>query len=81
AFVLLVIGLLVAIGLSTAYSFITIKRIFFGPPSPEISNEPTKERRDLLFPIIVIAIIGILLFFWPAIFIDPLSNLVRSLLR
>jgi NADH-quinone oxidoreductase subunit M len=79
AFALLIIGLLIAIGLSTAYSFITMKRIFFGHPSPEISEVRVKRRKTLLLPIVVIAVVGILLFFFPTIFIDPLTRAVSSL--
>jgi NADH-quinone oxidoreductase subunit M len=80
AFVLLVIGLLVAIGLSTAYSFITMKRIFFGrSSSDEEHGERVEGRKRILLPITVVAIVGILLFFYPAIFIDPLINLINRL--
>jgi NADH-quinone oxidoreductase subunit M len=79
AFALLIIGLLIAIGLSTAYSFITMKRIFFGSPSPEISEVRIIRRKTLLLPIVVIAVVGILLFFFPTIFIDPLTKAVSSL--
>ena len=75
AFVLLVIGLLVAIGLSTAYAFITMKRIFFGQPSPDQpKGEGLEVKKTILIPIIIIAIVGILLFFFPGIFIDPLTK-------
>jgi NADH-quinone oxidoreductase subunit M len=79
AFSLLVVGLLIAIGLSTAYSFITMKRIFFGHPKPEISEVRIERRKTLTLPIVVIAVVGILLFFFPTIFIDPLTRAVSSL--
>ena len=79
AFVLLVIGLLVAIGLSTAYAFITMKRIFFGQPSPDQpKGEGLEVKKAILIPIIIIAVVGILLFFFPGIFIDPLTKFVSS---
>jgi len=79
AFVLLVIGLLVAIGLSTAYAFITMKRIFFGSSSSEETRgEGLEVKKFILLPIVVIAVIGILLFFFPGIFIDPLIKFVSS---
>jgi NADH-quinone oxidoreductase subunit M len=82
AFALLVVGLLVAIGLSTAYSFITIKRIFFGHLSPEVHQEGSLEGgRSLLFPILIIAIIGVLLFFFASIFINPLIDFAKSQLH
>ena len=75
AFILLVIGLLVAIGLSTTYAFITMKRIFFGQPSPDQpKGEGLEINKTILIPIIIIAAVGILLFFFPQIFIDPLTK-------
>ncbi len=75
SFILLVIGLIVAIGLSTGYAFVTMRRIFFGQPSPdqpEIHN--FKIDKAILIPIVIIAVVGVLLFFFPGIFIDPLTK-------
>lgn len=78
AFVLLVIGLLVAIGLSTAYAFITMKRIFFGPSnSEEAKSEGPEAKKFILVPIIILAVIGVLLFFFPQVFIDPLTSFIE----
>lgn len=79
AFVLLVVGLLVAVSLSTAYSFITMKRIFFGHASSEIGEGKADGRIGILLPVIVIAVVGVVLFFYPAVFIDPLINFVKGL--
>ena len=77
AFVLLVIGLLVAIGLSTAYAFITMKRIFFGPStSEETRGEGLEVKKLILLPIIIVAVVGVLLFFFPQVFIDPLTKFI-----
>lgn len=77
AFTCLVSGLVVAIGLSTAYAFITMKRIFFG----EIS-EKLKGARDggasLMVTTAIIAAAGLILFFYPNIFIDPLISFTRE---
>ena len=77
AFVLLVIGLLVAIGLSTAYAFITMKRIFFGPStSEETRGEGLEVKKFILLPIMIVAVVGVLLFFFPQVFIDPLTKFI-----
>ena len=80
SFILLVIGLIIAIGLSTGYAFITMKRIFFGQPSP---NQPEAEgleiNKAIYIPIIVIAVVGVLLFFFPGIFINPLIKFTSAL--
>jgi NADH-quinone oxidoreductase subunit M len=79
AFILMVIGLLVAIGLSTAYAFITMKRIFFGQPSPDQpKGEGLEVKKAILIPIIIIAVVGVLLFFFPGIFIDPLTKFLSA---
>jgi NADH-quinone oxidoreductase subunit M len=79
AFVLLVVGLLIAIGLSTAYSFITMKRIFFGSSSSEETpREGLELKKSILIPIVVVAVVGVLLFFFPGIFIDPLIKFVST---
>jgi NADH-quinone oxidoreductase subunit M len=75
AFILMVIGLLVAIGLTTAYAFITMKRIFFGQPSPDQpKSEGLEINKAILIPIIIVAVVGVLLFFFPGVFIDPLTK-------
>ena len=80
SFILLVIGLIIAIGLSTGYAFITMKRIFFGQPSP---NQPEavglEIDKSIYIPIIIIAVVGVLLFFFPQVFIDPLIKFTSTL--
>ncbi len=71
--------LLIGIGLSTAYAFLTMKRIFFGEPS-EASGEAKDAGLGLLGPMIVVAAVGVLLFIWPSILIDPLMTALRQLL-
>jgi NADH-quinone oxidoreductase subunit M len=78
-FVTVLILLLIGIGLSTAYSFVTMRRIFFGKAS-EASNNAREAGADLLGPMIVIAATGLLLFLLPQLLIDPLiSSLARML--
>lgn len=79
AFIMVVIGLLIAIGLSTAYSFITMKRVFFGRAQSKIPEGKIRGRKLLLIPIGAIAVVGILLFFFPSVFIDPLMKVVNSI--
>ncbi len=78
-FVALLAVLLIGIGLSTAYAFLTMKRIFFGEPS-EAARKATEAGMGLLGPMIVIAAVGIALFIWPRFLIDPLMASLRILL-
>ncbi len=76
-FIGLVIGLLVAIGLSTAYSFITIRKIFFGSLPEELHIH--KASSTLLISVAAIAAVGIFFFLYPSILIDPLVELISGL--
>jgi len=76
-FLALVIGLVVAVGLSTAYAFITIKRIFFGIISERA--EKALEGQWILAPIIIVAAVSMLLFFFPSFFIEPLRQFIGML--
>jgi NADH-quinone oxidoreductase subunit M len=80
SFIFLVIGLIVAIGLSTGYAFVTMKRIFFGQPSPDQPQiADLKIGKAILIPIVAIAVVGVLLFFFPSIFIEPLTKFASNL--
>jgi len=68
-YILLAIGLLVAIGLSTAYSFITMRRIFYGPLRVEEAREASSS---LWGPLLAFAVLGIVFFLLASILIDPL---------
>ncbi|MCD6244191.1 MAG: NADH-quinone oxidoreductase subunit M [Candidatus Korarchaeota archaeon] len=74
-----VLFLLVGIGLSTAYSFITMRRIFFGHPS-EAAGEAKEAGITLLGPMIIIAAVGLLLFLVPQLLVDPMIRALESLL-
>jgi NADH-quinone oxidoreductase subunit M len=78
-FTLIVALLLVGIGLSTAYSFVTMRRIFFGHES-EASEHAKEAGYGLLLPMIVIAAMGLLLFLVPQLLIDPMIRSLNSLL-
>jgi len=74
-----VLFLLIGIGLSTAYSFITMRRIFFGHPS-EAAGEAKEAGITLLGPMIIIAAVGLLLFLVPQLLVDPMIRALESLL-
>lgn len=71
--------LLVGIGLSTAYSFVTMRKIFFGRES-EAAEHASEAGYDLLGPMIVIAAMGLILFLVPQLLIDPMVNSLGLLL-
>lgn len=80
SFIPLVAGLVVAIGLSTGYAFVTMKRIFFGETG-EKTEKAEEARRSLIIPMAIIAAVGVVLFIVPYIFIDPLVNFLTSYLK
>ena len=79
AFVAMIAGLLVAIGLSTAYAFVTMKRMFFGDVVERL-RDAKEARLGILAPMVVIAVVGTLLFIFPQIFLQPLLDSLRALL-
>ena len=72
--------LLIGIGLSTAYSFITMKRIFYGEV-PDQLKDAREAPNGLIIPILVIAIVGVLSFIIISIFLDPLLTYLPSFLQ
>lgn len=78
-FVAVVALLLVGIGLSTAYSFVTMRRIFFGRES-EAAEHASEAGYSLLAPMMVIAALGLLLFLLPQLVIDPMISSLNHLL-
>ncbi len=70
--------LLIAIGLSTAYAFLTMKRAFYGS-LPDHLRGSHEAQEGLLVPIAVLAALGILSFFLASVFIDPLISYLHAL--
>ncbi len=65
---------LVSLGITPAYSFVTMKRVFFGP----LGNQGVKEGTlMLLIPMVVIAIFGLLFFIFPGVLLTPLYAYLR----
>jgi len=79
-FILMVVSLVIAIGLSTGYAFVTMKRIFFGETS-EKTEKAEEAGKDLIIPMAVIAALGVVLFVVPSIFINPLMSFLTSYLK
>ena len=67
--VVLASALILALGVSAAYSFIAMRRIFFGQPRLGEAAEPGQ----LVAPILVIMAVGFLLFLAAPMFVEPLS--------
>lgn len=80
ALVLVSILLVVATGITAAYSFFTLKRIFLGKLPSKLKGEPVRRWSTLTATMGVIMVAGIVLFFYPAVFIDPLKNFLEPLL-
>jgi NADH-quinone oxidoreductase subunit M len=76
-FVFTLITLLVAVGISFVYAFITMKRIFFGSISNMIREDAKDGTLSLMITVAIIASIGLSLFFYPNLFIDPLTSFTK----
>jgi NADH-quinone oxidoreductase subunit M len=58
---LISVAFLIALSVSAAYSFITMRRIFYGQPRSEI--EKSEVRDSLLLSIMLVVIVGLVVFF------------------
>ncbi len=74
------LALLLGIGLSTAYAFLTMKRVFYGELKEELSSAKEAER-SYWAPLIVLAALGILTFILASPIIDPLVSQIQAVMR
>ncbi|MFQ5710838.1 MAG: NuoM family protein [Candidatus Geothermarchaeales archaeon] len=79
SFTAMIVVLVVAIGLSTAYAFVTMKRVFFGELSERLKEEGREAGWILIGSITVIAAVGVFLFLYPTIFIDSLVQMISNI--
>ncbi len=74
--IVLIIAILAitAVGLTIAYTFWSIKRIFFGPMSPELANNDKIRDPPVLMwlPILILGTISILIGLYPKFILDLL---------
>ena len=77
AFVSIGLALLVGIGLSTAYAFLTMKRAFYGQ-LPEHLREAHEATPGLLVPMAILAAMGIVSFFLVYTMLDPMLAYLGS---
>jgi NADH-quinone oxidoreductase subunit M len=80
ALVLISITLVVATGITAAYSFFTLKRIFLGKLPRGFGGGPVRGWSNLTVVVAIVAIVGVVLFFYPAVFIDPLKDFLGTIL-
>jgi len=72
------LALLVGIGLSTAYAFLTMRRIFYGPLR---LSEAREAKSQLLLPLALLAAMGIASFLLASPLIDPLVTQLSQVIR
>ena len=70
-------ALLVGVGLSTAYAFLTMRRIFYGPLRVEGARE---ARAGLWGPLLLLAALGVASFVIASPLIDPTVEVVGSVI-
>ncbi|MEZ0345882.1 MAG: complex I subunit 5 family protein [Infirmifilum sp.] len=71
------IALLLGIGLSTAYAFLTMRRIFYGPLRVDNAHEALKQ---LLAPLVILAALGVVSFILASPLIDPLVSQLSKMM-
>ncbi len=62
ALVLLAAALIVALGVSGAYSFITMRRIFYGQPRSEKAKEAAEDKDSLVWSTLALLVVGFIVF-------------------
>ncbi|MEM0087330.1 MAG: NADH-quinone oxidoreductase subunit M, partial [Thermofilum sp.] len=70
-------ALVVGVGLSTAYAFLTMRRVFYGPLRVENAREAA---RGLWAPLAVLAALGILSFIAASPLVDPTVRVIAAVL-
>lgn len=70
-----------AIALTVTYTFWSVKRIFFGPLKPNLSNDEIKDPPlTMSIPLILLAVVSIILGLYPKPLMDLLHFVIRSVL-
>ncbi|MHC1583668.1 MAG: proton-conducting transporter transmembrane domain-containing protein, partial [Methanosarcinales archaeon] len=63
-----------AVALTIAYTFWSVKRIFFGPLNPNLPNDNTRDPPALMWiPLILLAVVSIILGLYPKPMMDLFS--------
>ncbi|RKX21471.1 NADH-quinone oxidoreductase subunit M, partial [Methanosarcinales archaeon] len=66
-----------AVALTIAYTFWSVKRIFFGPLNPNLSNDNIRDPPTLMWiPLILLAIVSIILGLYPKPMMDLFSLVI-----
>jgi NADH-quinone oxidoreductase subunit M len=78
--ILISVGIVVGAGITATYSFYTLKRIFLGDIPEELKGDTVRGWSGLNGPIAIISVVGIVLFIYPAVFIDPLKDFLATIL-
>ncbi len=70
-----------AIGLTIAYTFWSMKRIFFGPLNPNLANDRIKDPPlTMSVPLLLIAVVSIILGLYPKPMMDLLHSVIGGIL-
>ncbi|MFP3223068.1 MAG: proton-conducting transporter membrane subunit, partial [Nitrososphaeria archaeon] len=72
---LLLAFVLLGFGLTPAYAFLAMKRIFFGPPK----IKGVEGGKAMLVPMIIIAAIGVITFAFPSLILNPVSGFLHAM--
>ncbi len=75
---LISIGLIIGASMTAAYAFFTLKKIFLGKLPSGLKKEPVRGWSNLTVIIAVMGISGVILFLYPAVFIDPLKDFLGT---
>ena len=69
--------LILSIGITTTYAFLTMKRIFYGKLSSRFKDIKIVEYKDIILPLLFLALMGFFMFLFAGILLDPLFNYLK----
>jgi NADH-quinone oxidoreductase subunit M len=77
--IIAILGVL-AIALTVAYTFWSVKRIFFGPLNPNLSSDEIKDPPlTMSIPLLLLAVVSIILCLYPKLIFDLLHSVIGLL--
>jgi NADH-quinone oxidoreductase subunit M len=71
---------LISTALTIGYTFLTIRRIFFGP-IPEHLQNVKEAPATMTIPLIIFSILSILAGIYPRIILEPLMNIIQGMIH
>lgn len=77
---IIVLAALIATALTVGYTFLTVRRIFYGE-TPEHLRDMKEAPAMMIVPIIILCVLSVIVGIYPWIILDPLSQTIQELIH